>query len=244
MNTIVPRWPTPPRVGAFFTTRAGGVSTAPYATLNLGDHVGDAPGAVAQNRSRVAAMLPGEPVWLTQVHGTRVVDAAAPVSREADASYTRTPGVVCVVMVADCLPVLLCDRGGSVVAAAHAGWRGLVDGVLEATVRTMGVPAGDLMAWLGPAIGPQVFEVGPEVCERFVSDDIAAVSCFAAGEGDRQFADIFALARLRLRRAGLPEAAIHGEALCTASDPARFFSYRREGATGRMGAFIWLNPRD
>jgi YfiH family protein len=241
MKPIVPDWPAPASVRAFFTTREGGVSAAPYASLNLGTHVGDSAEAVAENRRRVGQGLPATPAWLTQVHGVRVVDAAHPATHEADAAFAQTPGVVCVVMVADCLPVLFCDRTGSVVAAAHAGWRGLADGVLEATIAAMNVPASGLLAWLGPAIGPTVFEVGPEVRERFVSEIPKAAACFLPGKGDRLFADIFALARLKLQRAGIAEAAIHGGGVCTVSDSQRFFSYRRDGTTGRMGAFIWID---
>ncbi len=243
MKPILPDWPAPPWVRAFFTTREGGASVTPYASLNLGTHVGDMPAAVQENRRRVAQGLTAEPVWLNQVHGTCVVDAGDPFTRAADAVFARAPGAVCVVMVADCLPVLFCDRAGSVVAAAHAGWRGLACGVLEATIAAMQVPAGDLMAWLGPAIGPAAFEVGPEVREAFVADMAETSACFVASCGDRLLADIFALARARLARAGLAQNAIFGGGQCTVSDPQRFFSYRRDGVTGRMGAFIWLDRR-
>ena len=241
MNPIIPDWPAPASVRAFFTTREGGVSAAPYASLNLGTHVGDSAAAVAENRSRVGQGMPADPVWLTQIHGVHVVDAANPATHEADAAFARKPGAVCVVMVADCLPVLFCDRAGEVVAAAHAGWRGLADGVLEATIAAMQVPPSELLAWLGPAIGPAAFEVGPEVRERFVSDMPEAAACFVPGKGDRQLADIFVLARLRLARAGLADAAISGGGVCTVSDAQRFFSYRRDGTTGRMGGFIWID---
>jgi len=240
LPTIQPDWPAPARVRAFFTTRAGGVSQTPFASLNLGDHVGDHLGDVQQNRARVEAMLPAKPRWLQQVHGTTVVPAGAAPACEADASVARAPGAVCVIMVADCLPVLFCDRAGTVVGAAHAGWRGLASGVLEACIAQMGVGASELLAWLGPAIGPSAFEVGPEVRETFVADQPEAANAFRPGLGDRWMADIHALARLRLVRAGLDARAIHGGSLCTVSDPERFFSYRRDGQTGRMGAFIWL----
>ncbi|WP_172198752.1 peptidoglycan editing factor PgeF [Niveibacterium sp. COAC-50] len=237
---IIPDWPAPPSVRAIFTTRKGGVSLAPYADLNLGTHVGDDPVAVSTNRARVRALLPAEPCWLEQVHGVTVVDAALPAVRRADAAFVAAPDVPCVVMVADCLPVIFCNRAGTVVAAAHAGWRGLLDGVLEATLAKMGVPVSDVIAWLGPAIGPDSFEVGPEVRDAFVSRAGDDAGCFRSGTGDRWFADIFGLARARLRRAGLGADAVFGGGVCTVSDPARFFSYRRDGACGRMGAFIWI----
>ena len=169
---IVPDWPAPRNVRACVTTRQGGVSTGPYASFNLGDHVGDAPAAVAENRGRLRALLPAEPAWLKQVHGTRCIDAAqALVGNEADAAFARASHVVCAVLTADCLPVLLCDEKGTVVAAAHAGWRGLAAGVIEATVAAMGLPGEQLMAWLGPAIGPENFEVGDEVRTIFVTHD-------------------------------------------------------------------------
>ncbi|MCL2658712.1 MAG: peptidoglycan editing factor PgeF [Betaproteobacteria bacterium] len=242
MKTIVPDWSAPANVRAFFTMRAGGVSQPPYASLNLGDHVGDVPQAVTANRLRVASMLPTEPVWLNQVHGVQAVDAANPQTRDADAVFARVSGTVCAVMVADCLPVLFCDRVGRAVGAAHAGWRGLSGGVLEACIAAMSCPPDELLAWLGPAIGPDAFEVGPEVREHFVVDDAQTASCFKQGRGDRWMADIFALARRRLSRAGVRDDAVFGGDECTFSDAARFFSYRRDGRTGRMGAFIWLDP--
>jgi len=236
---IVPDWPAPPGVRAFFTTRKGGVSLAPYAELNLGTHVGDDPMAVAANRARLRSRLPAEPCWLDQVHGVAVVDAALATQRRADAAFTSAADVPCVVMVADCLPVLFCDRTGQVVAAAHAGWRGLLDGVLEATLARMGVPASTVIAWLGPAIGPDRFEVGPEVRDAFLARTPEDAAFFRRGSGDRWLADIFGLARARLGRAGLGADAVFGGGLCTVSDPVRFFSYRRDGVCGRMGAFIW-----
>ncbi len=237
---IVPDWPVPPAVRAVFTSRKGGVSLAPYAELNLGTHVGDDPAAVSANRARVRTMLPAEPCWLDQVHGVTVVDAAVAPERKADAAFTSVANTPCVVMVADCLPVLFCDRAGTVVAAAHAGWRGLLDGVLEATLTKMGTPSAAVIAWLGPAIGPDRFEVGPEVRDAFVAKAPQDAVCFRQGEGDRWFADIFGLARARLVRAGLGADAIFGGGVCTVSDPTRFFSYRRDGVCGRMGAFIWI----
>lgn len=235
-----PDWPAPPAVRAVQTLRGGGCSPAPWDSFNLGDHVGDEPVRVAANRARLRALLPDEPRWLCQVHGTRVVDAAAVDGvPEADAALARQPGTVCAVMTADCLPVLLCDRAGTVVAAAHAGWRGLEAGVLEATVAAMGVAPGELLAWFGPAIGARSFEVGSEVRAVFVARDPAATDAFRACGGGKWLADIYALARQRLMAAGV--AAVYGGDWCTVSDPARFFSYRRDGVTGRMATLIWLD---
>ncbi len=237
---IVPDWPAPARVRALSTTRAGGVSAAPYASLNLGTHVGDDPACVAANRARVRSLLPAEPCWLNQVHGTAVVDAATAAGvPAADAAVSRTPGAVCVVMTADCLPVLLCDRAGTVVGAAHAGWRGLHGGVIEACVAAMQVAPSEIMAWLGPAIGPQAFEVGDEVRAAFVAADPGADAAFRpAGAPGKWLADIYLLARRRLAALGVT--AIHGGEGCTVAEPARFFSFRRDGATGRMASLIWL----
>lgn len=239
-HCIIPDWPAPANVRALQTTRSGGVSAAPYDSLNLGDHVGDAPLAVAHNRQLLASLLPSEPVWLNQVHGTVVVDAShASCLPQADACVSSHPGAVCVVMTADCLPVLLCDERGSVVGAAHAGWRGLCDGVIENTVRAMDVPPATLMAWLGPAIGPQAFEVGEEVHAAFVANQPEAVAAFVPGANGKWFADLYHLARLRLHALGVTR--IYGGGLCTYTDRERFFSYRRDGVTGRMGTFIWLD---
>ena len=240
LELILPAWPAPERVHALTTTRRGGVSPSPYDSLNLGAHVGDAAAAVAENRRRLVAALglPGEPRWLTQVHGTCSTNAAsAGEGCEADASHTDQPGVVCAVLTADCLPVLLCDTAGGRVAAAHAGWRGLLNGVLEQTVRAMDAE-GELLAWLGPAIGPQVFEVGDEVRAAFLAEDQAVLCDFMPSVGGRWLADIYALARRRLHRAGV--AAIYGGEHCTFSEPERFYSYRRDGRTGRMASLIWM----
>ncbi len=237
---IVPEWPAPPRVRACVTTREGGVSRSPYRSLNLGTHVGDDPAAVRENRFQVAGRLnlPTDPFWLEQVHGCRVVEAgAASVGREADASFTRTSGVVCVVLTADCLPLLLCDRQGECVAAVHAGWRGLADGVIEATLERMGVDPARILAWLGPAIGPDHFEVGEEVRRRFLGCQPGAEQAFRPRNG-RWLADIYALAALRLQRQGVT--AIFGGGWCTYREQERFFSYRRDGVTGRMATLIWL----
>jgi len=298
-HCLIPDWPAPKHVRALQTTRNGGVSAAPYASLNLGDHVGDNPLAVSRNRMLLAHLLPGEPVWLKQVHGIVVVDAAQAVcgcdtllveqlairlgepntfakslvmakpavrgsSRlaasdettggttapdgfaapcrggypQADACITSHPGTVCVVMAADCLPVLLCDEQGSTVGAVHAGWRGLCDGVIESTVHAMNVPPFSLMAWLGPAIGPQAFEVGEEVRAAFVAQQPEAAAAFISGISGKWYADIYLLARLRLNALGVTR--IYGGGLCTHTDSMHFFSYRRDGVTGRMGTFIWL----
>ncbi len=237
-HCIVPDWPAPARVHALQTTRRGGFSGAPYDTLNLGDHVGDDALTVAANRGLLGALLPGEPLWLTQVHGTQVVEAESAGCRPVgDACITRRSHAVCVVMTADCLPVLLCDAAGTVVGAAHAGWRGLAAGVLEATVRAMGEAPGRLLAWLGPAIGPRAFEVGEEVRAAFTAQDPAAAAAFIA-HGDKFLADLYRLARLRLGALGITR--IHGGDFCTCEDVARFYSYRRDGRTGRMATLIWM----
>ena len=244
---IVPDWPAPRGVRALVTTRNGGVSRSPYASLNLGDHVGDDPAAVATNRSRLSDILAAEasPVLLEQVHGTRVVDAAEHLASrtppQADAAFSRQSGVCCAVMTADCLPVLFCDDSGSVVAAAHAGWRGLLAGVLEQTIAAMAVPPATLLAYLGPAIGPQAFEVGDEVRDAFAAADGASVAAFAPLSAGKWLADIYRLARLRLAAQGVDR--VFGGALCTVSDAQRFFSYRRDGRTGRMASMVWLTPR-
>lgn len=248
---IVPAWPAPPQVRALITTRAGGISTGQYASLNLGLSTGDDPLAVRANRERLRAALPAAPFWLTQMHGARVVEADADVKRpdvdvklderpEADAAIARKPGIVCAILVADCLPVLITDRAGTMVAAAHAGWRGLAAGVIENTVGALtghGAAAADLVAYLGPGIGPRAFEVGDDVYQAYVSRDAAAAAAFTRTRHDKWLANLFLLARRALERAGVAQ--VHGGDVCTFSDPERFFSYRRERVTGRMGAFIW-----
>jgi YfiH family protein len=247
MELLIPEWNAPDNVGALSTLRTGGHSAAPYDDgrggpgLNLGLHVQDDPARVAANRALLRRLLPAEPAWLTQVHGTAVVDAAATQSgAEADGCVSATPGAVCVMMTADCLPVLMCDRAGTVVGAAHAGWRGLAAGVLENTVAAMRARgAQDLLAWLGPAIGPQRFEVGAEVREAFLRHDAAADAAFHpyAGRPGKFLADIYRLARLRLSAAGVGE--VSGGGWCTVDD-ARFYSYRRDKTTGRMASVVWL----
>nr|WP_232470538.1 peptidoglycan editing factor PgeF [Methylococcus sp. BF19-07] len=217
--------------------RLGGVSAGVYAGLNLGLHVGDDPAAVATNRAllRRNLGLPAEPAWLRQVHGNAAVEAGREAEPEADASYTWNVGVVCAVMTADCLPVLLCTRDGAGVAAVHAGWRGLAGGVIEQAVAALG--ASDLLAWLGPAIGPEAFEVGDEVRAAFLAQDAESDAAFRPGDNGRWLADIYRLARLRLRRLGIRD--VHGGGWCTYGDESRFFSYRRDGVTGRMATLVW-----
>lgn len=238
-DCLIPEWPAPSNVCALQTLRTGGGSPAPWNSLNLGDHVGDDPGRVAANRASLRERLPAEPLWLKQVHGTTVVDAASAAQRiSADAAFSRRSRAVCAVMTADCLPVLFCDRAGTVVAAAHAGWRGLLEGVLENTVAAMQVPPSELLAWLGPAIGPDRFEVGDEVRAAFVGRDAGAAACFAAQADGKWLADIYGLARQRLVSLGV--AHISGGNSCTVSDAEHYFSYRRDGVTGRMATLIWL----
>ena len=237
---LTPDWPAPPQVKACVTTRAGGVSQAPFDSFNLGDHVGDDASAVAANRHSLIAQLHCQPAWLKQVHGTAVAAADPAQVAEADASWTATPGIACTVMTADCLPALFCDRAGTRVAAAHAGWRGLVNGVLEATLDSLAVPAQDLLVWLGPAIGPQAFEVGPEVRDAFMAVQAEAEQAFVpSANAGKYLADIYQLARLRLAARGVT--AVYGGGLCTVSDP-RFFSYRRAARTGRFASLVWLAP--
>lgn len=237
---LVPDWPAPPRVQAAVTLRQGGVSPPPYDSMNPADHVGDTPQYVDENRRRLreALELPQEPFWLNQTHGTTVVDVDTAPDNHADGSVAFGPTRPCVVLTADCLPVLLCDLQGNRVAALHAGWRGLVAGILDAGVARLNCPGDQLMAWLGPAIGPQAFEVGDEVRRAFVEHDARAVEAFLPGEGDKWLADLYVLARQRLAAAGVMR--VYGGGLCTVSDPERFFSYRRDGACGRMASLIWL----
>lgn len=237
---LTPDWPAPAWVKACVTTRAGGVSQAPFDSFNLGAHVGDEVAAVAQNRHSLIARLNCQPAWLQQVHGTVVADADPSAVVEADASWTATAGIACTVMTADCLPALFCDRAGTRVAAAHAGWRGLVNGVLEATLDALAVPAEEVLVWLGPAIGPQAFEVGGEVREAFMAVQPEADQAFVPSiNAGKYMADIYQLARLRLAARGVT--AVYGGGFCTVSDP-RFFSYRRSARTGRFASLVWLAP--
>ncbi|ATZ12383.1 purine nucleoside phosphorylase YfiH [Erwinia amylovora] len=241
MALIVPQWSVPANVRAVNSTRQGGVSQAPWDSLNLGTHVGDELQHVLTNRQRLLEMadLPSMPQWLEQVHGTGVLrlDWKAPSSLRADAAYTRTPGVVCAVMTADCLPVLFCSQDGREVAAAHAGWRGLCDGILEATINEFSAPPSQICAWLGPAIGPEAFEVGPEVREAFLRKNQAASAAFRPAEG-KFYADLGLIAQQRLQASGVRQ--IWDCHQCTMTRSEQFFSYRRDGVTGRMATLIWL----
>lgn len=293
LQIITPEWPAPPGVRGAFTLRTGGVSVAPYDSLNLGVRLGDSPEAVAENRRRVREKLrlPAEPVWLEQVHGVEVVElsafgvasdtgamqrsgaegaaddvrgagraGAAAVGAPSggsgdaapgrgdlrdrppigDASVARGVGQVCAIRVADCMPVLFAALDGSVVGAAHAGWRGLASGVLEATIGRLGVPASELIAWMGPAIGPKHFEVGEDVRAAFTATDEGAASAFVGNARGRWQCDLYALARRRLSSLGV--SGIYGGGWCTFADAGRFFSYRRDGQCGRMAALIWIEP--
>ncbi len=238
-HCIIPEWPAPANVKALQTTRRGGSSKPPYDSFNLGSHVQDNPLQVERNRMLLEPLLPSEPVWLQQVHGVTVVDAGhTSCLPEADASVSTHRGAVCAVMTADCLPILLCDDKGSVVGAVHAGWRGLCDGVIEAAVAEMKVPTSSLMVWLGPAIGPMAFEVGAEVRAAFIGQHASAAAAFVPAPNGKWLADIFQLATLRLHALGITR--IYGGGMCTYSNPERFYSYRRDGETGRMATMIWL----
>ncbi|KAF1692000.1 peptidoglycan editing factor PgeF [Pseudoxanthomonas koreensis] len=247
-------WPAPPGVVAFTTLRHGaGVSAAPFDTFNLGARCGDDPSVVAANRAELArrAGLPSSPYWLRQVHGSGVLrfdaragdEVAAAEEPEADAAVTSKPGTVLAILTADCLPVVFAARDGSEVGAAHAGWRGLAGGVLEATVAAMATPAAQLLAWLGPAAGPLAYEIGAEVRDAFIGEDPEAASAFTATRPGHWRVDLYALARRRLQGAGMPADAIHGGGLCTISDPRRFYSHRRDQRTGRMATVAWLAAR-
>ncbi len=252
---ICPDWPAPENVRALTTTRKGGVSRAPWASLNLAGHVGDDPLAVQENRRLLyqSRQLPAEPLWLKQVHGDDVAEAALYTARPgrdssavpqieppiADASVVRRPGQVSAVLTADCLPVLFCERSGRCVAAAHAGWRGLAAGVLERTVQVMDVDPGELLVWLGPAIGPQVFEVGDEVRSVFIARHAQSADAFTLSSPGHWLADLYHLARIRL--AGVGVSAVYGGGRCTFTEDQDFYSYRRDGVTGRMATLIWLS---
>lgn len=252
LEMIRPKWPAPGRVHAFTTTRCGGVSAAPHDTFNLAQHVGDEEPRVLENRRRLqlaialennaagrahAGRLP-EPAWLEQVHGTRVVtlgDEAPP--GPADAAVAFRPGPVCAVLTADCLPVLLCDRRGTRVGLAHAGWRGLAQGVVDAAITALDCAPSELIAWLGPAIGPGAYEVGAEVRAAFEKDS-SVDAAFEPNSRGRWQANLYAIARAQLARAGVTS--VHGGDHCTYAEPARFFSFRRDGQCGRMASLIWL----
>ena len=241
---LIPDWPAPDTVLAVSTTRIGGASSGPYASMNLGDHVGDDERAVHANRRelREALGLTAEPCWLRQVHGADVIaaDSIAAETPEADASVSRTSGRACAVLTADCLPVLFAARNGSAVGAAHAGWRGLAAGVLENTIAALGMPPDQLLAWLGPAISQASFEVGPEVRDAFAAKDPRADEHFRTNANGRLQADLYGLARQRLCAAGVT--AVYGGGWCTFQENERFFSYRRDQACGRMATLIALEP--
>jgi len=237
---LIPDWPAPANIRAGTTLRGGGVSLPPYDSLNLGEHVGDNPAAVAENRRRLN--LPTEPIWLRQTHSTQIVDAARCTSGQtkADGSYTTEPQVICTVLSADCLPILICDRAGTTVAAVHAGWRGLAAGIIEQAIATLPVHGKDLLAWLGPAIGPDAYEVGNEIRATFIAHDPAANTAFNAAQ-EKWRMDIYQLARQRLMALGIT--AIYGGNRCTFTEKQHFYSYRRDGLTGRMASLIWLEQR-
>ena len=242
LDFILPNWPAPANVKALQTTRVGGVSVGSYASLNLGAHVGDNHVFVEHNRQLLAPYLPRSPVWINQVHGIEVINASSSRGlQDADASYSTLANVVCATMTADCLPVLLCDTKGTVVAAVHAGWRGLCDGVIEAAVHKMAVPASEVLAWLGPAIGPQSFEVGDDVRTQFIAVDPRASLAFKP-HTDKWLCDLYLLAKQRLQSIGVSQ--IYGATIntefCTYSEGERFYSFRRDNVTGRMASLIWL----
>lgn len=235
---IVPDWPAPAQVRALVTTRAGGVSAFPYDSLNLGTRTDDDPAAVHENHKRLNQRLPAPPRWLAQVHGSTVVQADAIVDvPQADASIARNPGTVCAILIADCLPVLLTDRTGRCIAAAHAGWRGLAGGVIANTVARMPAEPADLLAWIGPGIGPKAFEVGDDVLQAFCAELPERKAAFKPLRAGKWLCDLPALARDALNRAGVTQ--VYGGDLCTYSDPGRFYSHRRDRTTGRMAALIW-----
>jgi hypothetical protein len=240
---FAPNWPAPARVRAWVTERAGGTSAGVYATLNLATHVGDAPERVRENRARLraGAALPAEPVWLEQVHGATVLDLDRDALAPADGAVTARPGVVCAVLTADCLPVILADSAGSRVGIAHAGWRGLLTGVLPAAVRALRAAPDELVAWLGPAISAPAYEVGAEVRDAYLARDPGAELCFAPNARGRWQADLYALARASLAAAGVT--AVHGGDFCTFGEGGRFFSHRREAPCGRIATLVWLASR-
>ena len=247
LDWLVPEWEAHTSVRAFATTRSGGTSQGPFATMNLGRATADDPAALAANRARLSALLPAAPVWLEQVHGTAVatLHATPPATvPKADAAVTREPDVVCAVLTADCVPVVFASRTGRAVGVAHAGWRGLAGGVVEATVdalRTLDAPPSDLVAWLGPAIGPTAFEVGADVVAAFCDRHADDARCFVPRTAGKWLADLPGLARRRLHAAGV--AAVEGGRWCTSTDDARFYSYRRDRTSGRMATVVWLARR-
>lgn len=240
---VAPAWPAPASVRALLTTRVGGTSAGAFDSFNLALHVGDDPSAVARNRALLREQLPAEPVWMNQVHGTVVIDAGgvradATAAISADAAVATVPGAVCVVMSADCLPVLFAADDGTAVGIAHAGWRGMANGVLEATVARMRVAPARLLAYLGAAIGPAAYEVGADVVEAFRAHDAAAQRAFVTKAGGKFWCDLYALARQRLAGAGVEQ--VFGGGACTFTERDRYFSFRRDGRTGRMASLIWI----
>ena len=243
---LVPNWPAPASVKAVTTTREGGCSAAPYQGFNLGMHVGDDINAVADNRATLQQVLSltTPPVWLNQIHGTTVLTLPHTLDGvpDADGGYTQVPGMACTIMTADCLPVLLCNKAGTEVAAVHAGWRGLADGIIETAVAAFSAAPDEIMAWLGPAIGPTAFEVGGEVRAQFITQDPQAAQAFVvSGDGaeDKWLADLYQLATQRLQSVGV--SAVYGGEYCTYHSPAQFYSYRRDGVTGRQASLIWID---
>jgi YfiH family protein len=236
---LIPDWPAPAGIKACVTTRSGGTSLPPFDSFNLGDHVDDDPQAVAANRLHLTTTLQLQAAWLKQVHGVAVVEANPAQVTEADASWSAIPGVACTIMTADCLPALFCNRAGNRVAAAHAGWRGLAAGVLEATADSLQVAPDEILVWLGPAIGQPSFEVGAEVREAFIGTHPQTDAAFIPSDNPGRFmADIYALARLRLAAHGIT--AVHGGGFDTFTD-ARFYSYRQSSRTGRFASLIWID---
>jgi purine-nucleoside/S-methyl-5'-thioadenosine phosphorylase / adenosine deaminase len=239
MNWLKADWPTPDFIKAGTTLRNGGVSSAPYNSLNLATHVGDELSAVKQNRGLLNAKVPNAPQWLEQTHSTKaVLLPSEEIIPKADAAYTTKKNVVCSVMTADCLPLLITDKEGSCIAAIHAGWRGLCDGIIETTIKNLAVEPESLLVWLGPAIGPDVYEVGEEVYHAFIKDDDEAKQAFTSVSEGHWLFDIYHLAKLRLNKIGVKQ--IYGGDRCTLSEEQDFFSYRRDGVTGRMASMIWI----
>jgi YfiH family protein len=240
---FAPDWPAPARVRAWVSERAGGTSSGSYAALNLGVHVGDSAKRVAENRAhlRAGVPLPSEPVWLEQVHGVTVLDLDRDAVAAADGAVTSRAGVVCAVLTADCLPVIFASRDGGRVGVAHAGWRGLLNGVLPAAVRALRAPPAAIVAWLGPAIGPASYEVGADVRDAYLARDASASAAFTPNARGRWQADLYALARASLAGAGVTD--VHGGGFCTYREADRFFSHRREAPCGRFATLVWLEPR-
>lgn len=241
IDYIEPQWDAPMNVRALTTLRTGGFSKGAYASFNLADHVGDEAASVIKNRLKLQAAfdLQHEPFWLQQVHGTHVIHLdGKPQNNEGDATFTHLKGYPCVVLTADCLPVLLCNRTGTVVAAIHAGWKGLLSGVIEATVEALQVPSDSLLAWMGPAIGPEAFEVSAEIRRAFMEKNSDAHLAFKPFAEEKWLGDIFLLGKQRLNAVGVT--AVYGGYVCTYSESHRFFSFRRDKETGRMATLIWL----